>query len=241
MSLDQLAKQIQREIKANPPKAIGLGALGVVAVWFWLPLIMPASDTPAPTSTAATPTSPSTATPTPVTTSNPAATASPTAGVAAAEKKYPWRDVMRWIENDHDMRTATLELEQDERSPFMEPIMPADPMTVAKADEEAVAIERQIELESIRTPEQLGLNLRSTIVSRGRRTALINGRAFNEGDEIVVNDRYAFVVATIDSHRVVLERNQRQFVMAIRRAAAGGRLEVRNRTSPDGSGDDAER
>ncbi len=239
MSLSKLANQIQREIKANPPKAIGLGVLGVVAVWFWLPLVMPESDTPAAAKTAPTPTPVPTATPTPTPTTTTSAT--PTSSVAVAEKKYPWRDVIRWIESDQDMRTATIEFDQDERSPFMEPIMPADPMTVAKAQEEATIIERQIEQESIRTPAQLGLNLRSTIVSRGRRTALINGRAFNEGDEIVVNDSFTFVVATIDSNRVVLERNKRQFVMAIRRTSSSGRLEVRNRTSPDGSGDDVER
>ncbi|MBI3839452.1 MAG: hypothetical protein HY288_16150, partial [Planctomycetia bacterium] len=53
-----LAKKLQREIKANPAKAGGLGVLLLVAGYFWAPLvkgfIAPAETAPAATATAPT-------------------------------------------------------------------------------------------------------------------------------------------------------------------------------------------
>jgi hypothetical protein len=63
------------------------------------------------------------------------------------------------------------------------------------------------------TAEKLGLKLTGTLMSPGRRVALINGRAYTEGQKLTATADAVFVVRQIEERRVTLVRDGKSLVL----------------------------
>ena len=61
-----------------------------------------------------------------------------------------------------------------------------------------------------------GLELRSTMIGRTRRVALINGRLYHPGQDVIANSQ-RYRLASIESQRVVLTAGDQDFVLAMPR------------------------
>ena len=108
MSSGSLASRIRREAKSRPQKAAVLAILGVVALYFWAPLVMKwtSSDTPVDATTQIATESTST---------TGVAEAAPTAANDVATQ-HSWRELDAWISQDVHMKSATTVLAV--RDPF---------------------------------------------------------------------------------------------------------------------------
>lgn len=227
VSLEKLSKQLQRELKRNPKQAGILALLAVVAVWFWLPLVWKSDDsmsTPVVTPTA-TETTANTAVVTAVTTTATSTTAPTT--TTATNQSLSWDRIVQEIDNDPLMQPITvLTAATLDRSPFaiyahVEP---------AKAEETPAEATRFIPpqpVEVVVTPDEAGLQVTGTIVSRNRGSATINGEAFRTGDVIEGKDGLVFTLVNVEATGVTLERNGKQFPLTIRRKPRAGRVELR--------------
>ena len=221
MSLQKLSKQIQRELKANPQKVGGVGVWMLVAVWFWLPLIFKkdesSSSSSASSSTASQPT-PAKATP--------ATTAATTEPGKVEEPRPRWQDLVAWIENDPDMKSFTFETLPDEvRDPFLVAVTPEQKQQQEEAAQ--VAVEEPVKMPP--QPGELGLRVSSTIIGKQRRTALINGRAYREGDAIEMDEGWVYVLSAIEKNHVVLACDGHEYQLAIARGERSGRIDLRGR------------
>ena len=207
-------KKLRREATANPKKAGLLGLLLLVAVYFWAPLLRQwtssAENAPEPSTAAAAPqpgvstaAQPSGAVATAPTPSAPAAAAPP------APPKFHWKQLVAAIESDPRMRPAEPSAETTtQRDPFIDPQPPA--IAEAAMDVEGT---RRDEV----TPGELGLVLSSTIIGRERRTALVNGKVYAAGRELMARDGVVFVVRDIEPWGIVLERAGKRFELELPR------------------------
>ena len=175
VGLGRIVKQIRREAGANPKKAGILGLMGLVALYFWAPLIMKWSDGGTSGPAAANPGAPATPSapvaqplPTPM-------ASSPTITQPRAEKpKHTWPEWVAWM--DADPRTR-----------------PAGPLG-ANCDPLRQAVSRQTSLttelpkslspSAEASPESLKMVLGGTILSPNHRVARINGRTYAVGDAV---------------------------------------------------------
>jgi hypothetical protein len=218
VSLSRLQKQLTRDLKANPKKAGMLGLLAVLAAWFWAPLIF--GGKPSQTVVQATPVPPAAAV-------RPAG--QPTAG-ATADIRPAWQDLNRWMAEDAQMTSARLS--ESQRNPFANsPHLTASAAAQAKAlAEKAVLAQlsqddpqtrQQLAAtpreDEIKSAQDLGLVLSATVITHGRRAALINGRVYEEGVALKA-DGMAFVVEEVRPDQVVLGRAGQQFKLAIKRS-----------------------
>ncbi|MBL8828127.1 MAG: hypothetical protein JNM18_14200 [Planctomycetaceae bacterium] len=227
MSLEKLSKQLQRELKRNPKQAGILALLGVVAVWFWLPLIWKSDDsmsspvvTPAATETAA-----STAVTTVATTSTSAT--NPSTTTTTTNQPARWDQIVQEIDNDPLMQPITvLTAATLDRSPFAI-YAHVEPVKVEETPEEVTPFIPPQPVEVVVTPDEAGLQVTGTIVSRTRSSATINGEAFRTGETIEGNDGVIFTLVSVEATGVVLERNGKQFPLTIRRKPRAGRVELR--------------
>ena len=70
--------------------------------------------------------------------------------------------------------------------------------------------------------------LSSTMIGTNKRAALINGRVYEEGSQISADGGLQFALATVETQRVLLERNGKQYPLEIKRRTASGRAEIRS-------------
>ncbi len=234
VSLEKLSKQLQRELKRNPKQASILALLGLVAVWFWLPLILPKDDavsspvvTPPPNTSAATTSTASVVSSTSGTTT--IGTATSPSSVTSAVKAQRWDEVLSEIDSDPMMQPITvLTAATLDRSPFA---MYHDPKKIEAERQEAAEAEVAKVVvpvvEPVVTPEEAGLDVSGTIVSRTRGSATINGQAYRQGDLVEGKSGVEFKLVTVESSGVVLERKGKLFVVTIRRTPRSGRVEMR--------------
>ena len=164
MSLNRLARQLRREAKANPKKAAVLGLLGLVAVYFWGPLVWGwcvASEKPGGEPAAA-------GKETVAADTAPAAIAY--AAMESSESSnqpkieacpYRWGQLDQWMQAD-PMTTPV-----DDVTGWPDPFGGAAP--VAEAEEAAVA---QADTAPV-TTETLEVDVSGTLVGPRRRVALI--------------------------------------------------------------------
>jgi hypothetical protein len=212
MSLQKLQKKALRELKASPQKAAMLALLGIVAAWFWAPLVFKSS---AP----ATPVVPPPVAAAPVTAAAP--NLLPQAGASAPAKdsmQMEWHQVAAAI--DHDPRMAP--------NPFVPPVdmLAADRAAAAKEEEKKKNSEAAESERPPAGPDDLGLVLSSTLVGQSRRAALVSGRTYELGSKIRVEGE-AFRLVEVEPNRIVLERDGQQYTLSIKRRKGGGRIELR--------------
>lgn len=202
MSLQKLGRQLKREIKTNPKKAVALGILFLVAAYFWAPLILKSKgpESTAPMVANAAPASPA-ATGAINTTNKPA-------------PQYRWQDLDREMNRDPRMDCTSQDIvERLARNPFVGrtiTIAAAEtkPETKSEDDEDRGPV--------VVTPEDAGLTLSGTVLGT-RRTALISGKVYAEGREVETQDGIVFVVRAVESRRVVLEREGQKFELEMSR------------------------
>ncbi len=224
MSLQKLQKKALRELKASPQKAAMLALLGVVAAWFWAPLVFKsnAHATPAaPLPVAAAPAA-----------GAPATLAPSTVSAAQGKEQMAWTEVASAIDHDARMSPATLTGLAEERNPFVPPVNLAanDRDLAAKEDAKKKSEEDAAEAEQHAAgPDDLGLVLSSTLVGNSRRAALISGRTYELGSKIRVEGE-AFRLVEVEPNRIVLERDGQQYTLSIKRRKGGGRIELRPAT-----------
>src|SRR5262249_26358228 len=78
------------------------------------------------------------------------------------------------------------------------------------------------------TPEEAGFVLSSTLVGKARKTALINGRVYEEGSQIASAGGVVFRLTQVEPQRVVLEREGHVYPLEIKRRSGSGRMEIRS-------------
>ena len=220
MSLQKLQKKALRELKASPQKAAMLALLGIVAAWFWAPLVLKSTAQATP---AAPP--PVAATPAVAVTPSPA----PLAGAAAQRKvQMEWRDVAAAIDHDPRMTPATLTGLAKERNPFAPPVdlAASDRASALNEDGKKKPGDDAEPEQPAAGPDDLGLVLSSTLVGKSRRAALISGRTYELGSKIRVEGE-AFRLLEVEPNRIVLERDGELYTLSIKRRKGGGRIELR--------------
>jgi hypothetical protein len=221
-----VVRRLRREAAANPVKAGALAICVIIAIWFWMPLVIrwcsPSGDS---TETAAAATADSTTTSTAEHSTASATTASAPASESVsnlqakssadnthAAPPADWQDIMQAIHDDPRMQSSMPTAGR--RDPFG----PSTSELAAAAAEKATqaaqqALHRAPARELL--PSEAGLVLNSTLIGSGRPMALIGGEPYFEGDTVPATGE-SFVLAQILRRQVVLERNGKQFDLEIK-------------------------
>lgn len=217
VNLTKLTKQLRREARTNPKKAAVLGLLALAALYFWAPKLGGwVADDPKPNKP---PVAGATLDPAPVPTPVPAVGPSPAqpAPTANAVSTHPWTRLDEWIRQDP--RTTPTDQLLGGRDPFT---FKAALMHVA--EDEPSKIDRP-DL----TPQDLRLELSSTVVGPRRRMARIAGQAYEEGETIQVNQDdqpVEFQLVEVHPRRIVLQREGALFELVIPQQQGAGRIRL---------------
>jgi hypothetical protein len=177
VNLEKLAKQLRRDLAANPKKAAALGLMILVALYFWGPLtwkwVMDSgSKRTNKVSTASL-----------ILTDDPAEPTQQSRQRGGA--KFRWEKVRQLIRQDPRMVSATFE--SGWVDPFGKPAastMPEASVEDAK-DDAATAAATIAAVE----PSEIGIVLGGVMIGPRNRVATINGEACHEGDVIEVVDK----------------------------------------------------
>ena len=222
--MNKIVRQLRREMRTNPKKAVVLGLLGVVAVWFWAPLAASwiAPDDPAAEHAAvASPVAlslPEMSPQMPIT----GQTASDPTPETGESPGHSWQQLARWI--DADPRTLATKVSCDQRDPF---VVPRAEVVEESLDDESGMLPGPSPEEL--TPESLGMVLSSTIIGPRDRGARINGKLYQQGESIVLElegQPIEFSLAEVHLRHVVLGRNEERFELKIPAPSGAGRIEV---------------
>ena len=204
MTAEKLKRQMVREIKAKPVKAVILGVSLLVASYFWVPLLLGRSGVDATTQ-------------------------SPTIAVAATVADQPqqkrttaeqsaafsWRQLDSWMNADR-MMTATSHIGLV-RNPFASSLFADEKKSTEPSGSGLTSRES--------TPDDLHLVLTSTVVGNGRATALISGKAYKVGQRIekmAGGTMLAFTLAEIHPRRVILERGEYRYELRLSQTSMAG-------------------
>jgi len=214
VNVNKLARRFRREALANPKKAAVLGLLVVVALYYWAPLLRgivspskasgdaPAAKVDADTEPEATADVVSAQPPTP-----PPDKTCP----------HPWTQLDEWIRQDPTTRAAE------------HPAGWRDPFTLASARAEAGGREEVQPDQSEVTPTSLGIELSGTLVGSSRRVALVGGKAYREGQTIIIHQHgrpIEFELAEVHLRRIVLARGGKRFDVVIPERETAGRIDA---------------
>ncbi len=250
MNAQRFVRQLRREVKTNPKRAALLAVLVAVGIYFWAPLVagwvMPDDKTvlAAPKKPAAS-TSPATSN-----SQNKPNSQAPTPQANAAADTTPWTDLWAAIQSDTRNKPAVgLPATVDPFRPFPVPQELADDSQntkpgsdktddTAKADVARAAATAEV------TPKSLGMKLTGTIIGSQGRLAVIDGKVVPEGATITSGTtstaasadgkskgksqpqsktpRLAFRLVRVEQQSVILERNKKQYTLAIERPQLSG-------------------
>ncbi len=197
---------------ANPKKAAILGLLGVVALYFWAPLMSSWFSTDAKLSVGMVSGKP----PVPVLGSAAPETSSvavPALVNTAKGTPYSWQQLSAWMESDPRTKPA-------------DPLKVAcDPFQTSKFFETLV---HKIDLKPIEqeiSPRAANLVLSSTIVGSSSPVARINGKNYRLQESIQIRTkdgrRLAFILTEIQARSVVLERLGKQYELQMQTPKSG--------------------
>lgn len=207
MNLQTLKKQLVREFRASPAKAIALGVLFVVGLYFWTPIVaarlFKKSSAPPAVETASTS---GVSTPVATAVAAPASKAKPEAGLP------DWHDVADWIERD--ARTKAVAWSAEVRNPFA--VTKPKPRREAKPLVKAPPPQKPKEID----PDELGLVVTGVALGPGGRTAMINGQPYREGHTIALEDGLEVQLRRVSPKRVQFECQGQSFELAV--ASSGG-------------------
>jgi len=208
--LEKLAKQLRRDLAANPKKAAVLGLMVLVALYFWGPLAAKWISTGDGKRNNKVNLASLILTDDPV---------EPTQqSKARGGAKFRWekaRQLMR-----HDPRMTSASFDATWLDPFGKPPASAAPDAAAEAAAESEAAALAAAAPPIE-PSDLGIKLGSVLIGPRTRVATINGEACHEGDTVAVadkNDRavtHHFRVVRIRRQSVELESGGRTVLVEL--------------------------
>jgi len=213
VNLKRVIRHLRREALANPKKAAILGLLALVALYYWAPLvrgwIVPGEASVKPPvaegDAELAPGAPAESAPAGPSTPSPKETPS-----------YAWTQLDQWMRED-PTTTPPGNL-ADWRDPF----------AVASAGAE-LALDEEVQREDAEvTPETLGMKLSATLLGPRRRVALIDGKAYREGQTVRINQNdqpIEFRLVEVLSQQIVLDRDGRRFGLRIPQRKTTGRIE----------------
>jgi hypothetical protein len=201
MDISKLKRRFIREAKASPKKVAVLVVVTIVAAWKIAPLATGIFSGPTETASTAAPAPAAT-----VTAANRLPASSPTA------VRPSWRESAARISSDPLMRSAEPTGAKDPFADLQEPDVAS--AQVEKADEPEPTL------------SAAGLVLSSTVVGPSRRTALINGRIYAEGDLLDLPGTPVAVVA-IRPRGALLESNGERLELTIAEQTASQKIQVR--------------
>ena len=196
--MQDLWKRFQRDLTLNWKKSAALGVLFLFGCCFWIPMLTRAA-VPRPVAATA-PVSP-----------NSNQTATEPNNIGAANQEDFWSSLSKSLANDPLFHPA--DISSTARDPFSldESLLP---LPVLFAEDRAVEVEFQPVV--VNEVDLTGLELRSTMIGRTRRVAIINGQLCQVGREVRANG-HSFRLASIESHRVVLTSGNRNFELTLAR------------------------
>ena len=215
VNLEKLAKQLRRDVAANPKKAAALGLMVVVALYFWGPLVWKSLSTSGSkrntkANMAAL-----------ILTDDPAEPTQHSKGRSGG--KFRWEKIRQLIRQDERMVSATYDVAWID--PFGKPAGSDEPEQVAEAPtEDAAAIAKAL---AALEPKDLGIVLGGVVVGPRLRLATINGEVCHEGDVFSVPDKlnksvsHDFRVVKIDRQGVQLESSGRIFTLELNQPKLG--------------------
>jgi hypothetical protein len=197
MSAQSLPQQLVRDLRRNPKKAGLLALLAGVALWFWAPLFTSwfksgegaSADAEQPTAAVVTPVL-----------ASPGGAKVAEAAKVAETAAQTWQQLVRWMDQDPRRKADQLPLERNPFAPHKPPTKPvSEPAKIAKPLPD--------------NPQKLGLKLTGTLLGPGKRMALINGRAYAEGQTVKASADISFVVRQVEERKVTLERQGEVLVL----------------------------
>ena len=202
--MSDLWQRLQREAKANGKKAGLLAGLLLFGCCFWVPMLVRAVA-PKRAVAAISPAASHAAAPTPA--SVPAKPAENTATATDTDQGKFWSNLAKSLADDPMFQTAGVD--SLSRDPF-QVVEEPEPLPVLFVEESKPKVEV--------TPvtEQRFLELNSTVISRTRRAALINGQLYQLGRSIQANGRN-YRVTEIESNRVVLSSGEQTIELTLAR------------------------
>lgn len=196
--MQDLWTRFQRDLTKNWKKTAALGLLFLFGCCFWIPMALRASTPRHAASSAA---------------------MNPIAAPAAANSNEPgslntdafWSSLSKSLASDPLFQPAEISLVS--RDPFF----PDESLTALPVLFAEEYVEKKTE-KPIATKENAlaGLELRSTMVGRTRRVAIINGELCQVGKELRTNG-HSFRLASIESQRVVLTSGDKKFELTLAR------------------------
>jgi hypothetical protein len=216
----KLGRQLKRELVANPKRAGLLGLLVLVAAYFWLPLVwgwIPKDEPDTVATATAPPNSIAAMAPPPL-----VGDGGQTEQQQEGEWKptYTWKELTNWMDNDPLTLPASLLPQQ--RDPFSAPRAEVA-KTTEEEDKEARIADHSV------TPKSLGMVLSSTIVGPKWRVAQIDGKTYEQGQNITMTKdgrEISFKVTRVYPRSVMLERRKQQFELTISPATESGIIEM---------------
>jgi len=209
VTFNRLLRQLRREATANPKRAVVLGLLAMVALWFWAPLVIgwlggdDSEDMNARVE--------------PVTKKATASSAAPAPAEGNKKPRPKWQDLAQWM--DADRRTTAADSLPNERDPFTTRTV----LQRVAVDEEPEDVPASV------TPDGLGMALSSTIVGPQRRVARINGKSYRQGRMVRMTKdgrELSFLLAEVQPGKVVLSRDGEQFELKAPTPTGRSRIEL---------------
>ncbi|MEK6260070.1 MAG: hypothetical protein AABP62_15725 [Planctomycetota bacterium] len=203
--MQDLWTRLQRDLTLNWKKTAALGVLFLFGCCFWIPMLtraaVPRRAAAAVSSVPTVPANPDT---------NPSAAES--ANLGSTNKDAFWSSLSQSLDSDPLFQPA--EMSQTARDPFaLDESQSPLPVLFAEDHATAVTVDKPIVSDDV---APTGLELRSTMIGRTRRVAIINGHLYQVGRELLANG-HSFRLASIESHRVVLTSGDKNFELLLTR------------------------
>lgn len=196
--------RFKRDLTANWKKTAALGVLFLFGCCFWIPMLARAVGSRRVAAAVSPPLLPSANSETAPTISEPNSI-----GVAGGETF--WSNLSRSLADDPLFHPA--EMSSVTRDPFVTDESHS-PLPVLFAEDRKA--ETSVKSVAVKAAAPTGLELRSTMIGRTRRVAIINGQLYQVGREVLANG-HSFRLASIESHRVVLTSGDKDFELKLAR------------------------
>ena len=212
VNLDKLAKQLRRDLAANPKKAAALGLMVAVALYFWGPLVWGWLHSEQSKKTGQSQLAHLILTDDPL---EPADKAK-----SRSKARFRWEKVRPLLAQDPRMVSATFD--EVWIDPFGKPAAGAEDNGESQNASSKSTAAAAAAAEA--SPAEMGLTLSSVAISPRRRAATISGERYFVGDEITVNSKDGSLpptkirVATITAQEVELECNGKTITLRLARS-----------------------
>jgi hypothetical protein len=212
VNLDKLAKQLRRDLAANPKKSAALGLMVAVALYCWGPLVWDWLHSDEGKKTDQSQLAHLILTDDPL---EPADKAK-----SRSKARFRWEKVRPLLAQDPRMVSATFD--EVWIDPFGKPAAAAEDNDESQSASSAVTTAKAAAAEV--SPADMGLTLSSIAIGSRRRAATISGERYFVGDEITVNSNNGSLpptklrVASITPHGVELECNGKTISLRLERS-----------------------